>query len=227
MRLNYVVLFEQTPYLLKIQLNHGFQVRFLQISRKGQNYYSLVKQNKISHQFYARFRNFVTNQIRQAKINYFARKFQKIKGYCKSTWKQINSIILPNRINKINIINKISENYIAYVLNSLFQNIGKHISESMTAGPYDHYQYLKGNCANSLFFVPVSSADVEEIILSRRNKLGNINTFSTSVLKRVRRGVSYVLCHIINTLRYYQYSKLSIRYTIINIAYYQYGITVR
>ena len=32
MLLNYVVLFEQRPYLLKIQLNHGFQVRFVQIS---------------------------------------------------------------------------------------------------------------------------------------------------------------------------------------------------
>ena len=36
----------------------------------------------------------------------------------------------------------------------------------MNAGPYDHYQYLKGNYANSLFFAPVYSADVEEIILS-------------------------------------------------------------
>ena len=47
----------------------------------------------MSHQFYARFRYFVTNQIRQAKINYFARKFKQFKGDCKSTWKQINSII--------------------------------------------------------------------------------------------------------------------------------------
>ena len=44
--------------------------------KKRQNYYSLVRQNKMSHQFYARFRNFVTNQIRQAKINYFALKIQ-------------------------------------------------------------------------------------------------------------------------------------------------------
>ena len=34
------------------------------------------------------------------------RKFQQFKGDCKSTWKQINSIIRPNRINKNNIINK-------------------------------------------------------------------------------------------------------------------------
>ena len=66
----------------------------------------------------------------------------------------------------------------------------------MTAGPYDHYQYLKGNYVNSLFFASVSSADVEEIILSLRNKPGN--TLSTSVLKRIRRHVSHVLCHIVN-----------------------------
>ena len=43
-------------------------------------------------------------------------------------------------------------------------------------------QFIKGNYAYLLFFAPVSSADVEEIILSLRNKPGNINTFSTSVL---------------------------------------------
>ena len=61
------------------------------------------------------------------------------------------------RINKRNIINKISENDIACetkhdianVLNSFFVNIGKRISGSMNAGPYDHdYQYLNGNYAN-------------------------------------------------------------------------------
>ena len=33
---------------------------------------------------------------------------------------------------------------IANVLNSYFVNTGKCISESMNAGPYDYYQYLKG-----------------------------------------------------------------------------------
>ena len=104
MLLNYVVLL---PYLLKIQLNHGFQVRFVKNIKKRQNYYSLLRENRMSHQFYSRFRNFVTNQIRRTKINYFARKFRQFNWDCKGTWKQINSIIRPNRINKKNIINKI------------------------------------------------------------------------------------------------------------------------
>ena len=185
MFLNSVVVFEQRPYLLKIQLNHGFCAK----SKKRQNYYSLVRRNKMAHQFYSRFRNFFTNHIGQAKINYFARKFQQLfKGDCKSTWKQINSIIRPNRITKKNIINKICENDITYVtkhdisnvLYSYFVNIGKRVSESMHAGPYDHYQYIKGNYVNSLFFAPVSSADVEKIIL--RNKPGNINNKNTIII---------------------------------------------
>ena len=58
--------------------------------KKLQNYYSLVRQNKMSHQFYSRFRNFVTNQIRQAIINYFARKFKQFKRDCKSTCMEAN-----------------------------------------------------------------------------------------------------------------------------------------
>ena len=37
---------------------------------------------------------------KQTKRNYFARKFQQFKGDCESTWKQINSIIPPYRINE-------------------------------------------------------------------------------------------------------------------------------
>ena len=99
--------------------------------KKRQNYYSLVRQNKMTHELYSRFRNFVPNQIRQAKINYFASKFQQFNGDCKNTWKQINSIIRPNKINKKIIINKICENHITYVtkydissvLNLYFVNI--------------------------------------------------------------------------------------------------------
>ena len=57
-------------------------------------------------------------------------------------------------------------------------NTGKHISESINAGHYDIYQYLKGNYADSLYFAPASSADVKEIILSFRNKTGNIDIYS-------------------------------------------------
>ena len=60
--------------------------------KKTQNYYSLVRQTKMLIQFYARFRHFVTNQIRHEKKSY---KFEQFMGDCKNTWKQINNIIRP------------------------------------------------------------------------------------------------------------------------------------
>ena len=59
----------------------------------------------------------------QAKINYFARKFQQFNGDFRSTWKQINSIIRPNRINRKNIIHKICETDIAYVTKHDISNV--------------------------------------------------------------------------------------------------------
>ena len=58
-----------------------------------------------------------------------------------------------NKINENDITNE-TKHDIANVLDSYFVNIGKRISESMNAGSYDHYQYIKGNYVNSLFFAP-------------------------------------------------------------------------
>ena len=83
------------------------------------------------------------------------------------TWKQINNIIRPNRIYQINIMNKMIENYITFV------KIGKHISKWMSC--LSHCQYIKDNYINSLFFVPVTSVDVQEIIISLNNTPGKFN----------------------------------------------------
>ena len=84
MLLNYVVLFKQRPYLLKNTTKPRISSEICANIKKWQNYYSLVRQNKMSHQFYSQFRNFVTNQIRQAKIKNFASKFRQFKGDCKN-----------------------------------------------------------------------------------------------------------------------------------------------
>ena len=71
------------------------------------------------------------------------------------------------------ILHIITKHDIANVLNLYIVIIDTHVSESMNAGPYDHYQYLNGNYdhyqylngnyADSLFFAPVSSADVNYV----------------------------------------------------------------
>ena len=86
-------------------------MRFVQIPRKGKTIIYLL--DKIKYPINSSHDLEICSQVKykQAKINYFGSKFQQFKGDCKSTWKQINSIIRPNRINKRNIINnKICEN---------------------------------------------------------------------------------------------------------------------
>ena len=83
MLLNYAVLFEQRPLSPKNTTKPWISGEICANSKKRQNCYLLVRQNKMSHQFYSRFRNFVTNQIRQTTINYFPHKFKQFKGDCK------------------------------------------------------------------------------------------------------------------------------------------------
>ena len=66
----------------------------------------------------------------EPKYTIYSRKIKQFKGGCKSTWKQMNNIFRPNRINKRNIMNQINKNIIyetehdiADVLNSYFENI--------------------------------------------------------------------------------------------------------
>ena len=84
MHSNYAVLFQCPIPIPKNTTKPWVSCEICANIKKMQNCYSLVRQNKLSHQFCARFRNFVTNQIRQAKINYFAENFNSLKEIVKA-----------------------------------------------------------------------------------------------------------------------------------------------
>ena len=99
---------------------------------------------------------------------------------------------------KLTLLTK-TKHDIANELNSYFGNHGSHISESMNAGTYCHYQYLKSIYANSLFFIPVINLDIEEMIICLRNKPGREYQYIFNVyFKKNKVSISHVLCHIIN-----------------------------
>ena len=52
--------------------------------KKRQNYYSLVGQNKMPFNSFNYFKNFATNQIRQANINYFAKSLNNLREIVKA-----------------------------------------------------------------------------------------------------------------------------------------------
>ena len=66
--------------------------------KKRQNYFKLLRQQKMSRQDFNRFRNFVTDKIRASKKEYFHQLFHEIKSNIKRTWKVINTFLKPKSV---------------------------------------------------------------------------------------------------------------------------------
>ena len=174
--------------------------------KKRQNYHILFKQNKISANEYHEFRNFVTNQIRNSKRDYFSMKFNQFHGDSKNTLKVINNILKPNRRNNNKkSIKKIIMNNVEYSdnqvisdkFNEFFISIGKNIAESLP-NQGDHLHYLEGDYPNSFYFSPINHLDIKIIISSLKNKTFGPNTYPVKVLKYISNPISHILSHLIN-----------------------------
>ena len=111
--------------------------RILDFVRIRQSYYKLFKLGKIPESFYKRYRNFVTNEIRNSRKNYYRHKFDQFKGNCKKTWGLINSILKPSHVTKsiseLNIHGEriTDEACIAQEFNNYFSNIGSNIASNI------------------------------------------------------------------------------------------------
>jgi hypothetical protein len=175
--------------------------------KKRQNYLLLYRQGKLSKYVCSRFRNFVTSQIRSAKVNYYCCIFEEYKSNMRKTWRVINNVIRPDSNTNRNTIKKIICDNIVYddplsiseTFNNYFSTIGSNISNSVNCNENDHLQFLTNiNYPNSFFFSPVLPIDIENIIRSLKNKSSPINTFSTKILKYITMIISPVLANIIN-----------------------------
>lgn len=166
----------------------------------------LLYEGKISSTTYNRFRNYVTNQIRTSKKNYFSFKFSQFKNDVKKTWRLLNSTYKPvNRTN--NKIDSIIQNGVtindntdvANIFNNFFVNIGKNIAESVISGPNEHLKYMDHIQANdSFFFTPTNTHDVQEIIKKLKNKSCGLNSIPVKVLKHIADLISPILSHVFN-----------------------------
>ena len=128
--------------------------------RKRKAYLSLYRQNKLPRDYYIRFRNFVTNQLRLAKLEYYNGKFNQLNRDSRGTWGVINNVIRPDRaksnkqIDKLKIGNDVIDTDfdIASALNNHFSSIGGSIANSVPPADTDPISFLEGNYAQPFFF---------------------------------------------------------------------------
>jgi len=175
--------------------------------KKRQAYLALYRKNRITKQFYNKFRNFVTAQIRKSKKDYYNQLFEKYKTDLKATWREINQLIRPNSNNKAkSTIQKVlfndkiitDEFEIADTFNTFFSNIGKNIAQTHNSSVSDHNSYLIGDYPHSFFFAPVTVKDVETCITSLKNKSTNINKLPVKIIKHLKSIIAPIFSTLIN-----------------------------
>jgi len=179
----------------------------LQNMKRRQAYFVLYKQNKLPKVFYNRFRNFVTNQIRNSKIEYYENIFSQYKCNMKSTWKNINRILNPkgSKSNRKDIAGMLVDGDlvtdgtdIANAFNAFFSNVGRKIADSHNSNVNEHLRYLNGDHPRSFAFTPVTASDVNRHILSLKNKNCSLHSLPAKILKSISDILSSPLASIIN-----------------------------
>ena len=177
--------------------------------KRRHHYFSLHKQNRMSKQEYNTFRNRINNEIRYAKKDYYHRLFQNIKKDVKQTWMAINRV-LNSKCNKQNLNTKsllfnnrlyTDDSGISQAFNDHFATIATKIRETVPVqGSTDGFTQYMDNFSqpNSFFLSPVTSADVEKVIMSLKNKKAPNHMYSIQSLKFISNLVSPLLSHLIN-----------------------------
>ena len=154
---------------------------------------------------YTRYRNTLTNVLRMAKKNYFAKQFELYKHDAKSTWKVINKVINPKRshepIKRVRIddahIQEPCE--IAEAFNDFFVEIGPTLANKIPkpVKPFNHY--LKERNSSSFFFVPVVEEEVQNIIIDlNTKKASGYDELNNFLLKNTVNEIISPLTHILN-----------------------------
>lgn len=176
----------------------------------------IVKRNKLKKQAilnnspeswieFKKFRNFVNNEIRQAKENYYHSQIQENAGNAKAIWKTINQLMHRKKtsntsINEIKIDGKsfTEPADLCEILNDHFINIGPNLTSTISESEHSFESYLTS--ATSAFCLKPTSENVVLNLLKRLpiHKATGLDNISSRLLKESASVISNSLTLIIN-----------------------------
>ena len=163
--------------------------------------YLQYKNNKISHESYKKYRNYVTLLIRTSRKNYYSSKFNSYKGNVKATWDFINEVLKPmsNRMNSsirellING-NKVCDlKEIVNLASEFFSRVGMNIGNSLPSSATHYRSFLQASLPESFFFYWISEDEVHKSINSLKNKNCPVNCIPVRFYKFVSNIISPIL----------------------------------
>ena len=183
--------------------------RILKMMRIGDRILQKFKkrQSPDNLQLYKKFRNHVSNELKESKARYYHNYFLTNSQNMKKMWSGIKSIVshksfTSSSINKIrgndgNVTSEPSD--MSNIFNNFYINVASSITKTIPITPKSPLDYLTNRASNSLFLTPVTPLEVKDIIdaLNPSKSVGP-NSIPIKLLKIVGCSISPLLALLMN-----------------------------
>ena len=159
--------------------------------KKYKNYLKIFKKITIAAQS-AYYKDKLDTRINTSKQLW--NNLNKISSLCKTkTFTAIDRIIDDDK-------NVTDKQEICNVLNKYFCSIGENLAKSLkSSSPHDFHKFCPNPCKNSMFFNPVTSEEIIEIIHKfPNNKAPGNDNINPKILKAITYDIADPLAHIFN-----------------------------
>ena len=175
------------------------QDRILQKLRKQQNPDNL--------NLYKKFRNRVSNELKESKAQYFHDYFSTNSQNMKKLSSGIKTII-SHKSSTSSSINKLKDkdgnvtsdpDKMSNIFNDFYVNVADSITKSIPMTPKSPLDYLSNRTGNSLFLTPVTLMEVDDLIsILNPSKSVGPNSIPIKLLKIIGSSVSQFLALLVN-----------------------------
>ena len=156
---------------------------------------------------YKKFRNRVSNELKESKARYFHNYFSVNSQNMKKIWSGIKTIIshkssTSSSINKIkgkdgNLTSDPSK--MSNIFNDFYVNVADGITKTIPLTPKSPLEYLSNRTGNSLFLTPVTFLEVNDLInILNPSKSVGPNSIPIKLLKIIGHSVSPLLALLVN-----------------------------
>ena len=156
---------------------------------------------------YKKFRNRVTNEIKESKARYFHNYFSTNSQNMKKLWSGIKTIISHKSSSSFSV-NKIQDKNgnvtsdhckISNIFNNFYVNVADDITKKIPKTPKSPLAYLSNRTSNSLFLSPATQIEVFDLInILNPSKSVGPNSIPIKLLKIIGFSVSPLLALLVN-----------------------------
>ena len=197
------------PVKFKILSNNRFSKPWLTnelincINRKHKLFRD-YKNNLVTRNTYVSYKNNLYTLLKEAKSNFFKRKFDACRNNLKKTWESINRLTKGNKLrDPINLLddNDVEHNDPVKVSNMFcdyFSNVANDLENSIPLSNLDPLDNVNCSVDSSFYIFPTSPIEIHKLIMSLPSKSCTTESIPIFVYKLLVDKLSIVLNDLFN-----------------------------